>query len=539
MPEGEEEKFMNFLLWLGAIGPVIVLFAAMSVFHIKTERAALLGLICAIAASLAVGQSELRIAVMDLEKGAFSALNILIVIWPAIFLYEMLEYADIFRSIRRVIQKQTQDELMLILLISWLFSSFLQGITGFGVPVAVCAPLLIAIGVAPVWSVIITLLGHAWANTYGTFALAWDALVTQSETAGIFQTKLLAGCFLWGINLAGALLTCWLYGRGRAVRHMLPFVFTVSVIHGGGQLCISLVNSTIAAFLPATAALAAAWLILLAGGYKNPWSLPSKLLERKGAEREALNRTKDERTSVPSGAAAVFPFVLLAAVSVLVLLVRPVHDILYPFVIELSFPDAEAGRGFYVEAADSYGSIHLLTHAGFVLLFTAAVTYLGYRSRGLLKKKQMGQILSATMKKIIPTSAGILFLVMMAQVLKGSGLMEIVARGVTDVSGNLYGAAVPFVGLLGAFVTSSNTSSNILLGSFQKTAAELISANEAAVLAAQTAGGAIGTVVGPSTILLGTTTAGCKGKEGNILRFMLPIVAVEALLTGIATMLLV
>ena len=67
------------------------------------------------------------------------------------------------------------------LLICWLFSSFLQGITGFGVPVAVCAPILIALGVQPLWSVIITLLGHAWANTYGTFALAWDALITQSQ----------------------------------------------------------------------------------------------------------------------------------------------------------------------------------------------------------------------------------------------------------------------------------------------------------------------------------------------------------------------
>ena len=60
----------------------------------------------------------------------------------------------------------------------------------------------------------------------------------------------------------------------------------------------------------------------------------------------------------------------------------------------------------------------------------------------------------------------------------------------------------------------------------------MIAANEAVVLAAQTAGGAIGTVVGPSTILLGTTTAGCKGKEGEVLKFMLPIVLVEAVVTG-------
>ena len=37
----------------------------------------------------------------------------------------------------------------------WIFESFLQGITGFGVPVAVGAPLLIGIGMKPVWAVVI------------------------------------------------------------------------------------------------------------------------------------------------------------------------------------------------------------------------------------------------------------------------------------------------------------------------------------------------------------------------------------------------
>ena len=53
------------------------------------------------------------------------------------------------------------------------------------------------------------------------------------------------------------------------------------------------------------------------------------------------------------------------------------------------------------------------------------------------------------------------------------------------------------------------------------------------MLAAQTAGGAVGTVVGPSTIFLGTTTVGCRGQEGKVLRFMLPIAVAQALLIGI------
>lgn len=519
------------LIWIGAVFPIIVLFLAMTLFHMKTELAALLGIACAAISALIAGQSSLQIIGLDLCKGAFSALNILLVIWPAVFLYEIMEYAGVFRTMRRMLQEKTKDELLLLLLICWMFSSFLQGITGFGVPVAVCAPILIALGVSPLWAVMITLLGHAWANTYGTFALAWDALLSQSETGEILATKLIAGLFLWGINLAGAFLICWFYGKGKAIRHMLPFVLLISTIQGGGQLLVSFYNSTIAAFLPTTVALLAGWILLSMGFYTKKWSLPSPIIQS-GEKRE------EREEKLISRKLALLPFGLLAGISVLLLLVKPVHERMNQTVLALSFPETETGRGFVVEATDSYGAIHIFTHAGFVLLLAVLITLFLFIRKGYLSGGKLSGLGHAGLKKLIPTSLGILFLVMMAQVLKGSGVMEIIAEGVTQVSGKYYSFAVPFLGLLGAFVTSSNTSSNILLGSFQKTAANMISVNEAFVLSAQTAGGAIGTVVGPSTILLGTTTAGCKGREGEVLRFMIPIVLLEALATGLLSGLL-
>lgn len=550
-------KKMSIWTWLGAVFPILFLFLMMSIFHMKTERAAFLGIICAVISALVIGKSTPQIVTMDLGKGAFSALNILIVIWPAVFLYEMMEFAGVFQSIKQMLQKKTQDELVMVLLICWLFSSFLQGITGFGVPVAVCAPILIALGVQPLWSVIITLLGHAWANTYGTFALAWDALIAQSETQKIFETKLLAGLLLLGVNLAGAILISWLYGKGKALRHILPFLIIISLVQGGGQLIVSFTNSTIAAFIPTTLALVVGWFMLGTGFYTKPWKMDSKLMVRQGKEDERNKIANTEQLasgdktnitellvneelekSITNGQ-AIFPFIILAVISVIILLIKPVHEVMNQLVFALSFPQIETGRGFIVEATDSYGAIHIFTHAGFVLLLTVIITLFLYLQKGYLDKQKMQSVVTATLKKIIPTSLGILFLIVMSQVLKGSGIMQLIAQGVTQVTGKYYSFAVPFLGLLGAFVTSSNTSSNILLGSFQKTAADMISVNEAAILAAQTAGGAIGTVVGPSTILLGTTTAGCEGKEGEVLRFMLPIVLVEAAIAGIMITILI
>ena len=106
-----------------------------------------------------------------------------------------------FLVIRNGMRKLLPNELLLVLALGWILESFLQGITGFGVPVAVGAPLLIGIGVKPMWAVIIPLLGQSWGNTFGTLAAAWDALVMSAGISSgskeylitAFWTALLSG----------------------------------------------------------------------------------------------------------------------------------------------------------------------------------------------------------------------------------------------------------------------------------------------------------------------------------------------------------
>ena len=71
---------MSIWTWLGAVFPILFLFLMMSVFHMKTERAAFLGIICAMISAILIGKSTPQIVTTDLAKGAFSALNIQIVI---------------------------------------------------------------------------------------------------------------------------------------------------------------------------------------------------------------------------------------------------------------------------------------------------------------------------------------------------------------------------------------------------------------------------------------------------------------------------
>ena len=70
-------------------------------------------------------------------------------------------------------------------------------------------------------------------------------------------------------------------------------------------------------------------------------------------------------------------------------------------------------------------------------------------------------------------------------------------------------------------MTSSNMSSNILFGSFQNTMSQLLGLDRAAILGAQSGGGAIGSIISPGKILLGTTTTGILGLEGVVMRKVL------------------
>ena len=95
------------------------------------------------------------------------------------------------------------------------------------------------------------------------------------------------------------------------------------------------------------------------------------------------------------------------------------------------------------------------------------------------------------------------------------------------------------IGALGAFMTSSSTSSNVLFSDLQHTVARLKGLPESAIIAAQSAGGSIGNAIAPANVVLGASTAGISGQEGAILRITIPWTIVAVIIIGAATVLLV
>ena len=129
-----------------------------------------------------------------------------------------------------------------------------------------------------------------------------------------------------------------------------------------------------------------------------------------------------------------------------------------------------------------------------------------------------------------------MMMLMMSKVMTGSGQIEILAQGTASTLKSVYLFFVPFVGMLGSFITSSNMASNILFGRFQTATAVSLGHHISAVLGGQTAGAAIGNIISPSNIVLGCSTVGIIGKEGRIIRYTLPVSILVTTLVGLILM---
>jgi len=82
----------------------------------------------------------------------------------------------------------------------------------------------------------------------------------------------------------------------------------------------------------------------------------------------------------------------------------------------------------------------------------------------------------------------------------------------------LYIAISPVIGVLGAFISGSNTVAVTLFANLQEQAATNLGLNTAIIVAANTVGGGIGNMICVNNVVAACATAGTAGKEGKIIR---------------------
>lgn len=513
--------------WLWALLPLLALMLSMLVLRWGGKKAGPFGLAVALLVAWMRFGADIDVLENALLRGVLLSLPVLYIIIPALLLYHVADAAGGIRNIGWSVSQMTKNHILQLMILAFGFTTFLQGVAGFGVPVAVVAPLLVGIGYPPVEAVAAALIGHAWSVSMGDMASSFQALLSVTRLPphdlGV-QVALLLGA----AGLAAAVSIAHLHAGWGAVARWPAVVGILGVVTTAAQVFLAWLDLWI------VASFGAGMLCLLVGfamarmtryqGPSRPASLPPKPEAQR--VRSALPPEGARRMSFHLAFA---PYYSLIAVVSLATFVPAVHDALHAWRLKVILDETITRLG--VVTPGEVWRLAPLGHPGALLLYTSLMGWLFYRLNGRWPGRQAA-LLRRTFQEAYPTSIGIVSMVALASVMTASGMIGILADGAAAATGRVFPVISPLVGLLGCFVTGSNTNSNILFGAFQVEVGELIGVQPVLLAAAQSAGGSLGSMVAPAKVLVGCATAGLAGREGEVFRRVAGYCAVQVLLIG-------
>ena len=490
------------------------------------SRAGLIGWAVALAiAVLGFGAGAELLAWSQL-KGLALAVWVLYIVWSALLLANVAGEAGAFEVIADAVGRITAQRDLQLLLLAWVFSAFLQGVTGFGVPVAIVAPLLVGLGFPAMTAVVATSIGHSWAVTFGSVASSMYALlaVTGLEAAEIAPASAI---LLGGAALACGVAVAWVGGGWLALRRAWPALGVIGVSMALAHYFLATHRSwPLASFGAAAVGLVAAAGVARLPRYRDA-ETPADVTGRGSTDRGG------QRMSVSAAAA---PYLVLGLLVALVQLpvLAPVFDAL---VLERAIPETGTALGWRNVAGGTRG-ISVFGHTGALITYSALLAWILHARAGRYAPGAGRRILRRTLEASIKPTVGIAVLVCMAQAMSDSGMTFASAEAISRASGSAFPLGAALIGALGAFITGSNTNSNVLFGALQQQTAVLLGLNLPWVLGAQNVGGALGSAFAPAKIAVGVSTVGLAGQEGAVLRRLLLPVLTIVTLAGLAAWIL-
>jgi len=501
------------MLTLYSLLPLATLLFCLMVLKYPASKAGALSILTAvISAFLFFGMDTYGLSIA-LGKGASLAVYVLLIIWAAVFLYHTVYEFGAIDVINKNFVLFIKDPFIQFLLLSWLFSSVLQGIAGFGVPVIIVVPILIHLGFDPLKSVAAVLLGHSWSVSFGSMG---SSFFTIFLVTGLDQQRIGYAMVFFDMiaMLMTGMLVAYIYGGFPTLKKAFSYILPSSVV-------------TVAA-MTLVVSLNLVSLVGLIGALSG--SVTMYLLYRiKEKPEKAAALYRNELTLSD----ALLPYGIIIILS---LLFPILHLDKYHFAF--SFPEYTTALGHFVKAETAYSKIKFFGHPAPIIMVAAAVSMLRYRQIGVFTKEKLKAVSLKTYKKTLKTTITLFFLIGMALIMMDSGMTATLAASVAALTGNVYPLVAPYFGVLGSFITGSNTNSNVIFGKFQVSIAENLGINPYIMAGLQSIAGSVGVSIGPTNILMAASASGLTGKESDIYGKVLKPVLLIALVLGVVNLLL-
>ena len=170
--------------------PVVVLLGSIAILRIRIHFSALLGLSTALAVALLAYRMPAKIAVAaSLYGAAFGLFPIGWIILNVIFLYQLTVKRGLFEVLRDSLATLAPDPRVQVILIAFSFGAFIEGISGFGTPVAITGAILIQLGFKPLHASGLALIANTAPVAFGSLGIP---ITTLEQVTGLDALKISA-----------------------------------------------------------------------------------------------------------------------------------------------------------------------------------------------------------------------------------------------------------------------------------------------------------------------------------------------------------
>ena len=482
-------------------------------------------------------------------NGLIVAVTLLFIIFGAILLLNTLQESGGIRTIRQGFTDISADRRIQVIIIAWLFGSFIEGSAGFGTPAAVAVPLLVGLGFPAMAAVVAGMVIQSTPVSFG--AVGTPILV--GIQSGLSADPTITNDFLSFVTLIGgkvailhmiagtlvplfvvSLMTrffgknksftegikVWKFALFASFAMTIPYLIVAQIL---GPEFPSMIGGLVG-------------LVIVVFAAKKGFLMPPKEEVWDFEERSKWNpdwvgtmeiRDIGHKNGNMSMLRAWSPYVLVAIFLILTRL-KTLPLMGWAQSLDLKWEE--------IFGSSITASFQPLYSPGTIFILVSLITFFLHGMNGSAYKRAWSQ----SAKTMVAASTALVFTVPMVQVFLNSGggaagfdKMPIeLANGVAALAGEFWPLFATFIGGIGAFIAGSNTVSNMMFSLFQYDVGTQIGVDATWIVALQAVGGAAGNMICVHNVVAASAVVGLVGKEGDVIRKTLFPFTYYALLAG-------
>jgi lactate permease len=510
------------LSFIVAILPILAVLVLLGVLRRTAWQAALAGLIVALIIAVSVWKMPVGLAIDSVLNGAvFAMWPVMWIVVNALLLYNIAVRSGRFDAFREwVVAHLPNDRRVILVVIGFCFGALLEGVSGFGTPVAITSSLLILVGYPPLEALVYVLIFNTAPVAFG--ALGAPVTVLGAVT-GLPATALasMIGRQLPVIAIILPFYVIALYGGWRSVRALWPVLLVAGGSFAVSQFAASnLLDYTLTDVLSSLGSLVATLLFL------RVWR-PAPDPEFAVASKVVTGAPTT--SSIPSWQGWL-PWVVVS-VTVIIWTTFKVFAIGQQ---NIAWPGLHRAISITLYNGKPYDAVWVFQPlgTGTAILLAAIIT------AGLvrLSPKLFFSCAVQTIRQCWIAVVTVMLIVGLAYLMNYSGLAYTLGQGVAS-TGKLFVLLSPFLGWIAVMLSGSDTSGNALFGNLQVVAARQLDLNPVLFAATNSSGGVMGKMISPQNIATGVSVTNMVGKEGQVFaRTFIHSVVLTILLGGLVAL---